>query len=85
MNDSHNARIVTSPQGTTLVLSAFNSTSGSNYTNTFFVKTTAPNITTGNAPFTGNWLPQGGSLNIFDYENMDGTWTITVVEVIYLI
>ena len=71
---------LTSPQGTTLLLSAFNGAGGQNYTNTIFNYYSSPSITTGSAPFTGNWLAEGGSLDLFDYENADGTWTITVID-----
>ncbi len=72
---------LTSPQGTDLLLSAFNGAGGQNYTNTVFMYDPWwPNITTGTAPFTGNWTAQGGGLSVFDYENADGVWTITVVD-----
>jgi gliding motility-associated-like protein len=72
---------LTSPQGTDLLLSAFNGAGGQNYTNTVFMYDAWwPNISTGSAPFTGNWTAQGGGLSEFDYENADGVWTITVVD-----
>lgn len=71
---------LTSPEGTTLLLSAFNGAGGQNYTNTTFQYFQYPSITTGSAPFTGDWTAEGGSLDAFDYENADGTWTITVID-----
>ncbi|MBK7241210.1 MAG: gliding motility-associated C-terminal domain-containing protein [Flavobacteriales bacterium] len=71
---------LTSPEGTTLLLSAFNGAGGQNYTNTTFQYFQYPSITTGTAPFTGDWTAEGGSLDLFDYENADGTWTITVID-----
>ena len=72
---------LTSPAGTTLLLSAFNGAGGQNYTNTTFSYWTwNPSITTGTAPFTGSWTAQGGPLSVFDYEDADGTWTITVID-----
>lgn len=71
---------LTSPQGTNLLLSAFNGAGGSNYTNCCFALGSNPSITTGTAPFSGTWMPQGGSLSIFDYENADGIWKITIVD-----
>jgi gliding motility-associated-like protein len=71
---------LTSPAGTTLLLSAYNGAGGSNYTNCCFEYSLSPNITTGTAPFTGSWTPQGGSLSIFDWEFADGTWLITVID-----
>ena len=74
--------LLTSPEGTTLSLSEFNGGGGANYTGTNFIYDPwpAPSITTGSAPFTGNWTPQGGSFSIFDNEYADGTWTITVID-----
>lgn len=71
---------ITSPQGTTLLLSAFNGAGGSNYTNCNFDYFTSTNITTGSAPFTNNWAPQGGPLSTFDWENADGIWTIEIID-----
>lgn len=72
---------LTSPQGTTLSLSEFNGNGGQNYTGTTFLyEFWPPSITTGTAPFTGYWVPQGGSLSLFDWQNADGTWTITVID-----
>ncbi len=72
---------LTSPEGTTLVLSAFNGAGGQNYTGTTFIYDGWTPITTGTAPFTGTtWAPQGGSFSIFNNEYADGTWTISVVD-----
>ena len=46
------------PNGQILELTGGNGGSANNYTNTNFV-TGAPNITTGSAPFTGNFAPEG--------------------------
>lgn len=72
--------LLTSPEGTTLLLSEFNGAGGQNYTNTTFSSWAWNDITNGTAPFTGDWYPQGGSLSVFDYENANGTWTITVID-----
>ena len=71
---------LTSPAGTTLLLSAFNGAGGQNYTNTNFSLWAWNNINTGTAPFTGTFMPQGGSLDVFAGEYGDGTWTITVID-----
>lgn len=60
---------LTSPSGTTLSLSEFNGAGGQNYTNTNFTDATGNSITAGTAPFTGNFMPQGGPLSTFAYEN----------------
>ena len=72
--------LLTSPQGTTIVLSAFNGAGGQNYTSTLFPWYGGSNITSGSAPFSGSWWPQNGSLGSFDYENANGTWTVTVID-----
>lgn len=71
---------LTSPQGTTLLLAEYLGAGGQNYTNTVFGYFAWTPITTGTAPFTGTWMAQGGGLNAFDYENANGTWTITVTD-----
>lgn len=71
---------LTSPAGTTLLLSAFNGAGGQNYTNTEFNYWSWTSITTGSAPFTGQFQPQGGSFDVFAWENADGPWVITVVD-----
>lgn len=71
---------LTSPEGTTLLLSAFNGAGGQNYTNTTFPYWGGGNITTASAPFSSSYNPQGGSLGVFDWENADGVWTITVID-----
>lgn len=71
---------LTSPSGTTLLLSEFNGAGGQNYTGTVFGYFGYPSITTGSAPFTGWYTAQGGPLSIFDFEVGDGTWTISVTD-----
>ena len=72
--------ILTSPDGTDLLLTEYNGAGGQNYTNTVFNYSGYPSITTGTAPFTGNFTAQGGSFSAFDGENGSGTWTITVID-----
>ncbi len=71
---------LTSPMGTTLLLSAYNGAGGVNYTSTCFDYYGGAVISTQTAPFTGSWTAQGGQLNVFNGENADGTWTITVID-----
>lgn len=71
---------ITSPAGTTLLLSEFNGGGGQNYTGTTFDYWSSLPITSGTAPFTGNWSPQGGSLSVFEGQMADGTWTISVTD-----
>jgi gliding motility-associated-like protein len=71
---------LTSPTGTTILLSAFNGAGGQNYTDTHFSGWT--NITTSSAPFTGYFAPQDGNAisSVFAGENADGTWVLTVID-----
>ncbi|HRD51371.1 MAG TPA: gliding motility-associated C-terminal domain-containing protein [Flavobacteriales bacterium] len=71
---------LTSPQGTTLLLSAFNGAGGQNYTNTHFTYYVWNNITASSAPFTNYFWPQGGTFEAFTGQNADGIWTITVID-----
>ena len=50
-----------SPDGTkAMLLSSDNGSSGDNYTNTVLLTGASPSITTGSAPFTGTFAPEGG-------------------------
>ena len=70
---------LTSPQGTQLLLSAFNGAGGQNYTDTHFNGSNS--IVNGTAPFTGSFKPQGGWLSSsFLWEWTQGTWTLTVID-----
>lgn len=73
---------LTSPSGTTVILSSGNGGSSNDYTQTVFANTATTSITTGSAPFTGFFLPQE-SLTAFDGEMADGTWTLTVTDMAF--
>jgi subtilisin-like proprotein convertase family protein len=69
-----------SPSGTTLNLSQFNGSLNDNYTNTVFVDGGAP-ITSGSAPFTGEFEPQGGTFAAtFGGEVVAGDWLLAVCD-----
>ena len=69
-----------SPAGTVLELSTDNGSSFNNYTDTF-IQTSGgfPSITTGTAPFTGTFSPEG-SIAILQGQNPNGTWQLRVVD-----
>ncbi len=70
-----------SPQGTPLVLSNYLGGSGDNYSGTCFDMTSATPITSGSAPFSGNFIPQGaGGFDVFNNENPNGTWQLQVYD-----
>ncbi|WP_432410227.1 proprotein convertase P-domain-containing protein [Rasiella sp. SM2506] len=69
-----------SPSGTILTLSDGNGGSGDNYTGTVFMDG-APNITTGSAPFTGTFEPEGGTFAAtFDGEDVNGDWILRATD-----
>ncbi|MFZ9028070.1 MAG: HYR domain-containing protein, partial [Crocinitomicaceae bacterium] len=72
---------ITSPQGTTLELTTDNGSSGDNYFNTCFDMSASTPITSGFAPFSGSYLPEGaGGFSVFDGEDPNGTWTLSVSD-----
>ncbi len=69
-----------SPTGETLVLSDSNGGSQNNYTNTVFVDG-APSITTGSAPFTGTFSPEGGTFaDAFAGVEVNGDWSLQICD-----
>ncbi|HZF99593.1 MAG TPA: proprotein convertase P-domain-containing protein, partial [Chitinophagales bacterium] len=56
--DSDISITLVAPNGSQVVLSQNNGSSGQNYINTTFVNSGAPSITTGIAPFSGTYTPQ---------------------------
>lgn len=72
---------LTSPEGTTLILSNENGGSGNNYTNTVFQDGGDP-INASSAPFTGVFEPQGGTFEAaFTGQEINGNWTLTITDV----
>ncbi len=67
------------PNGTIIDLTSANGGVGSNYEQTCFTPTAANSITTGSAPFTGDWLPEG-SLSSFIGGAANGSWTLIVTD-----
>ncbi|WP_339612112.1 proprotein convertase P-domain-containing protein, partial [uncultured Planktosalinus sp.] len=71
---------LTSPNGSTLLLSDANGGSGDNYTNTVFADG-GDDITAATAPFTGTFAPEGGTFaDTFAGEEISGDWTLTVTD-----
>ncbi|PKP23915.1 MAG: hypothetical protein CVU03_14175, partial [Bacteroidetes bacterium HGW-Bacteroidetes-2] len=72
--------VLISPNGTNLTLAAGLGGSADNYTNTVF-RDGNPSITTGTAPFTGTFSPQGGQLNtVFAGEPVNGNWALRITD-----
>ena len=68
---------LTSPAGTVVELSNGNGGSANDYTATVFDDSAATPITSGSAPFTGTFQPEG-SLATLIGESITGDWTLTV-------
>lgn len=71
---------LTSPTGTVVVLSTNNGANGAqNYTNTVFDQQATTPITSGSAPFTGSFIPEG-DLSLLNGQMSGGNWTLNVVD-----
>jgi len=69
-----------SPVGTMLDLTSDNGGGGDNFTSTVF-RDGAPNITTGTAPFTGEFQAEGGTFAAtYDGEAIAGDWTLSIFD-----
>ncbi len=66
------------PNGSQIDLSSDNGAGGDNYTNTVFVPTGFPSITTGVAPMTGSFTPEQAFSTLTGSGN--GNWTLKVVD-----
>jgi subtilisin-like proprotein convertase family protein len=71
---------LTSPSGTTVLLANRTGGAGDNFTNTVFDDEAAVAISSGTAPFTGSFRPQGDQLSRLDGEPLQGTWTLKVAD-----
>lgn len=72
---------ITSPQGTVYTLTQNNGGTGANYQNTCFNMSSTLDITSGIAPFSGVFIPQGaGGFANFDNEDPNGDWTLTIID-----
>ncbi len=71
--------ILTSPIGTTVILSQENGGGGNNYISTVFDDDAANPIQGSAAPFTGSFSPEE-VLSVFNDETSAGTWTLNVAD-----
>ena len=67
------------PDNTRVELSTDNGSSGDNYTNTIFDDEATTSITSGSAPFTGSFKPEG-TLSTLDGKNAQGVWKLEVTD-----
>ncbi|MCH7523688.1 MAG: proprotein convertase P-domain-containing protein [Bacteroidetes bacterium] len=70
---------LTSPSGTSVVLSNNNGGNGNNYTNTVFDDDATNTIASNSAPYTGSFQPEG-NLSNFNSEFSNGNWELKVVD-----
>ena len=73
-----------SPQGTEVELFTDVGSTGDNFTGTILDDECATPITSGTAPFTGCYRPEG-SLSAFGGQNPSGVWTLRVADDEYLL
>jgi subtilisin-like proprotein convertase family protein len=66
------------PNGSSIDLSSNNGGLGQNYTNTVFTASAGTSITSGFAPFTGNFLPEVAFSGLSGTAN--GTWTLRIED-----
>ena len=70
---------IIAPDAAEVELSTDNGGTGENYVDTVFDDSAATSITSGAAPFTGTFKPEG-SLASFNGKNATGTWTLEVAD-----
>lgn len=68
------------PDGTTILLTAGNGGDGDGYVNTCFHADASENITSGYAPFTGEYKPQGQLGLVNNGQNPNGTWNLLILD-----
>jgi subtilisin-like proprotein convertase family protein len=68
--------ILKAPDGSTVSLSSQNGGSGDNYTSTCFSMSALSSITSGTAPFSGSYKPQGSFTTVNNGQNANGTWSL---------
>ena len=68
------------PDGTLIELTTDNGGTGDNYTNTVFRNDASTSITSGTAPFTGNFRPEGSLWRVNNGQNGNGTWQLRVID-----
>lgn len=69
-----------SPDGSMFMLTTDNGSTGNNYTNTIFRWDASTPITSGNAPFTGIFQPEGDIWRLNNGQNGNGTWQLRVID-----
>jgi subtilisin-like proprotein convertase family protein len=76
---------LTSPSGKSVTLFSRSGSTGNNICQAVFDDTATKSFSTvlsGDAPFTGKWLPATGTLSSLLADPADGTWTFKVADVV---
>jgi subtilisin-like proprotein convertase family protein len=68
------------PDGTVIPLSIQNGSSGDNYTGTCFNMSAATSISSGVAPFSGTYVPNGNLGAANNNQNANGTWNLCIQD-----
>ena len=68
------------PDGTLIELTTDNGNTGHNFTNTVFRHDASTAITSGSAPFTGSYRPEGSLWRVNNGQNGNGTWQLRVID-----
>jgi subtilisin-like proprotein convertase family protein len=71
---------VISPAGTEFLLVAGNGGGDDNYTNTCFNTQAGQALSSGSAPYTGTWTPQGAMASVNNGQNPNGTWQLHILD-----
>lgn len=71
---------LTSPTGTSINLINQRGGDGDNFVNTILDDAAAAAISSGTAPFTGSYRPEGGLSSLYE-QSQAGTWTLTLIDV----
>lgn len=70
---------IKSPAGTEVMLSNRRGSGGDNYINTLFDDSAATPVSSGTAPFTGSFRPEG-PMNVFNGSEIHGPWILRVYD-----
>lgn len=68
------------PDGTLIELTTDNGNTGHNFTSTVFRHDASTSITSGSAPFTGNYKPEGNLWRVNNNQSGNGTWQLRVID-----
>jgi len=71
--------LLVAPDGTTIQLANHQGANGQNFTGTTFDDEAPRSISSGVAPFTGSYRPDG-SLSVVDGKSPNGTWKLQVID-----